>query len=54
MKEKQGKGGWQRNAQVGGAEKRPTFGTDERTDGRTDRGSYRGGAHLKIQLLIES
>ena len=49
MREKQGRGG-RRNAQ-GGTEKRTFFGTDGRADRRTDTGSYRSGAHLKIKII---
>ena len=51
MREKKGRGwtekrtrGGRRNTEWGGTEKRTIFGTH----GHTDRGSYRGGAHLKI------
>ena len=46
MREKQGRGGNEKHIR-GGTEKRTTFGTD----GQTDRGSYRSGAHLKMDIF---
>ena len=50
MREKQGKGGGRRNAQGGDGETHNFW--DTRTDGRTDRGSYRSGAHLKKKQRV--
>ena len=49
MREKQARG-WDGETHKGGTEKRTTYGTD----GRTDRGSYRGGAHLKMTAMAKS
>ena len=49
MREKQGRGDGEHK---GGTEKRTTFGTNGQTDGRTDRGSYRSGAHLKKKQRV--
>ena len=51
MREKQGRGG-RRNAQGGDGETH--IFRDGRTDGRTDTGSYRSGAHLKKLERIRS